>query len=83
MQGTQVRSHSELLRALNNTAYESLQLALWVKIDEKKDLHPIYQFGKMCDDIILFKPASITLLKDSHQFSCKIQVLNCKGYQTA
>jgi hypothetical protein len=36
MQGTYGRSHSLLLRALNNEANESLRLALWVKIDEKK-----------------------------------------------
>ncbi len=60
MQGTQGRSHSELLRALNNTANESFRLALWVKIDEKKDHHSIYHLGKMYNYIILFKPASIT-----------------------
>jgi hypothetical protein len=26
----------------------------------------------------LFKPASIKDYKDSHQFSCKIQVLSCQ-----
>jgi len=38
MQGTSKRSHSELLRALNNAADESFQLARRVKIDEKKTL---------------------------------------------
>ena len=33
-----------LLQALNNAADESLRLALWVKIDEKKVHHPIYYF---------------------------------------
>jgi len=46
-----------------------------VKIDEKKDHHPIYHLGKMYDAMMLFKPASIKDYKDSHQFSCKIQVL--------
>ena len=36
MQGTLGRSHSELLRAINNVAFEGLRLVLWVKIDEKK-----------------------------------------------
>jgi len=36
MQGTSGRNTSELLRVLNNAADESLRLALWVKIDEKK-----------------------------------------------
>ncbi len=36
---------NELLRALNNTAYESLQLALWVKIDEKKRSSSDLPFG--------------------------------------
>ncbi len=65
----------ELLRALNNAAYESLQLALWVKIDEKKDHHPIYHLGKIYNYMILLKSAPLTKLKASHQFSCKIQVL--------
>jgi hypothetical protein len=46
-----------------------------VKIDEKKDHHPIYHLGKMYDSMILFKPVSIKHYKDSHQFSCKIQVI--------
>jgi hypothetical protein len=60
----------ELLRALNNAAYESLRLALWVKIDEKKDHHPtcplvprrgrrVYHSDKMNDDMIVLKPSSI------------------------
>jgi len=36
MQGISGRSHSRLLQALNNAADGSLQLALRVKIDEKK-----------------------------------------------
>jgi len=35
-----------LLRALNNTADESLWLALWVKIDEKKRSSSDILFGK-------------------------------------
>jgi len=31
----------------------------WVKIDEKKNHHPIYHLGKMYDSIMLFKLASI------------------------
>jgi len=46
----------------------------WVKIDEEKDHHPIHHFAKMYDSMILFKLASMKLLKDSHQFSCTIQV---------
>jgi len=45
-----------LLRVLNNAADESLRLALWVKIDEKKDHHPIHHSDKMSDDIIILKP---------------------------
>ena len=45
-----------------------------VNIDEKKDHHPIYHLGKMYDAMLLFKAASIKYYKDSHQFSCKIQV---------
>ena len=41
----------------------------------KKDHHPIYHLGKMYDSMMLFKPASIKYYKDSHQFSCKIQVI--------
>jgi hypothetical protein len=41
----------------------------------KKDHHPIYHLGKMVDSMMLFKPASIKDYKNSHQFSCKIQVL--------
>jgi hypothetical protein len=44
----------------------------------KKDHHPIYHLGKMVDSMMLFKPASIKDYKDSHQFSCKIQVLSCQ-----
>jgi hypothetical protein len=40
MQDTLGRSHSDLLRVLNNEADESPRLAFWVKIDEKKDYHP-------------------------------------------
>jgi hypothetical protein len=47
-----------------------------VKIDEKKDHHPICHLGKIYDAMMLFKPASNKHYKDSHQFSCKIQVLN-------
>jgi len=59
------------LRAHNNVADESLRLALWVKIDEKKkEHHPtcplvprrgrrVYRSGKMNDDTILLKPSSI------------------------
>ena len=64
-----------LLRALNNAAYESLRLALWVKIDEKKDHHPIYHSDKMNDNINFLKPSSIKQSKDFHQFSCKIRVI--------
>ena len=46
-----------------------------VKIDEKKDHHQIYHLGKIYDAMMLFKPASNKHYKDSHQFSCKIQVL--------
>jgi hypothetical protein len=56
-----------------------------VKIDEKKEHHPtcplvprrgrrVYHLGKMYDALMLLKPASIKDYKDSHQFSCKIQV---------
>ncbi len=38
-----------------------------------KENAPIYHLGKMYDDRMLFKPASIKDVKDSHQFSCKIQ----------
>ena len=60
MQGTSGQSHSELLRALNNAADESLRLALWVKIDEKKDHHPIYHSGKINDDMIVL---NLSLIK--------------------
>jgi hypothetical protein len=30
-----------------------------VRIDEKKDHHPIYHLGKMYDAMMLLKPASI------------------------
>jgi hypothetical protein len=60
----------ELLQALNNESYESLRLALWVKIDEKKDHHStcpivsrrgsrVYHSGKMNDDMIFLKPSLI------------------------
>jgi hypothetical protein len=42
------------LRALNNAADESLRLALWVKIDEKKKHNPIYYLGKIYDAMMLF-----------------------------
>jgi hypothetical protein len=41
----------------------------------KKEHHPIYHLGKIYDAMMLFKPASIKDYKDSHQFSCKIQVI--------
>jgi len=41
----------------------------------KKNHHPIYHLGKMYDAMMFFKPVSIKNYKDSHQFSCKIQVL--------
>ena len=50
-----------------------------VKIDEKKEHHPIYHLGKMYDAMMLFKPASIKDYKSSHQFSCKIQVSKRMG----
>jgi len=59
VQGTKGRSHSELLRAHNNAADESLRLALWVKIDEKKDHHPISHSDKMNHDMILLKTSPI------------------------
>jgi hypothetical protein len=37
-----------------------------MKIDEKKEHHPIYYLGKMYDIMMLFKPASIKNYKDSH-----------------
>jgi hypothetical protein len=37
-----------------------------VKIDEKKDHHPIYHLGKMYDAMMLFNLASIKNYKDSH-----------------
>ncbi len=43
-----------------------------MKIDEKKEHHPIYHLSKMYDAMMLFKPYSN---KDFHQFSCKIQVI--------
>jgi hypothetical protein len=55
-----------LLRVLNNTADESLRLALWVKIDEKKEHHPFYHLGKVCGPMILLKSASIKDYKNSH-----------------
>jgi hypothetical protein len=45
-----------------------------VKIDENKEHYPIYHLGKMYDAMMLFKTAFIKDYKDSHQFSCKIQV---------
>jgi hypothetical protein len=47
----------------------------------KKDHHPIYHLGKMYGSMMLFKPASIKQFKDSHQFSCKIQVINLSRNQ--
>jgi hypothetical protein len=41
-------------------------LPFGVKIDEKKDHHPIYHLSKMYDSTILFKSASIKDYKDSH-----------------
>jgi len=41
----------------------------------KKEHHPTCHLGKMYDVMMLFKPASIKDYKDSHQFSCKIQVI--------
>jgi hypothetical protein len=63
------------LRAFNNAADGSLRLALGVKIDEKKDHHPIYLLGKMCGDMILYLPAFVLYLQVSHQFSRKIQAI--------
>jgi len=40
----------------------------------KKEHHPNYHLGKMYDAMMMFKPVSIKDYKDSHQFSCKIQV---------
>jgi hypothetical protein len=31
--------------------------------------------GKMVDAMMFFKPVSIKAYKDSHQFSCKIQLI--------
>jgi len=45
MQGISGRSHRLLWQALKNAADGGLQLAQRVKIDEKKDLHPILLFG--------------------------------------
>jgi len=53
-----------------------------VKIDEKKDHHPIYHLGKMYDAMMFVKPVSIKDYKDSHQFSCKIQVLSTSCTRT-
>ena len=39
---------------------------LGVKIDEKKNIHPIHHLGKMHDAMMLFKPPSIKDYKDSH-----------------
>ena len=50
-------------------------LPFGVKIDKKKEHHPIYHLSKMYDAMMLFKPDSNKDLKDFHQFSCKIQVL--------
>ncbi len=46
-----------------------------MKIDEKKEHHPIYHLSKMYDAMMLFKPYSNKDFKDFHQFSCKIQVI--------
>jgi hypothetical protein len=54
------------LRAFNNEADEILRLALGVKIDEKKDHHPIYQLDKMHGDMILHIPAFFPYFQDSH-----------------
>jgi hypothetical protein len=54
------------LRALNNAADESLRLAFVVKIDEKKDHHPICHLDKIDDTMMLFKPALNKHYKDSH-----------------
>ena len=67
----------KLLRALNNEAYESLQLALLVKIDEKKDNYQLYNLGKMNGDMIFLKPSTVNLskkfslifMKDSGKFT--------------
>jgi len=59
---------------LFNAADESLWLALWVKIDEKKDHHPtcrfvprrgrrVYHSGKMNDEMIFLKPLQSSNLK--------------------
>jgi len=52
------------LQTLNNAASESLYLALWVKINEQQDHHPIYHLVKMYDVTMLFKPSSIKDYKD-------------------
>jgi len=44
-----------LLRALNNAADVSFRLALWVKIDEKKNHHPINYLGNVFDPMSLLK----------------------------
>ena len=42
-----------------------------VKIDEKKDCHPIYHLGKLYDSMILFKPASIMYTSFAPLFEIK------------
>jgi hypothetical protein len=37
-----------------------------MKIDEKKEHHPIYYLGEMDEAMMLFNPASINDSKDSH-----------------
>ena len=44
----------------------------WVKIDRKKEQHPISHLGKIHGAMMFFKPVSNRDYKDSHQFSCKI-----------
>jgi hypothetical protein len=41
----------------------------FMKIDEKKEHHPIYHLGTMYDAMILLKAASINYFRNSHQFS--------------
>jgi len=44
----------------------------------KNDNFLFYPMGKMFEFVFLRKPALIAHFKDSHQFSCKIQVIKGK-----
>ena len=46
-----------------------------VKIDEKKEHHPIYHLGKIYDVMKLFRLTLIFDYKDFHHFSCKVRVI--------